>query len=175
MKDFANKRGFTLIEILISSVVIGILLLFLVPTLLNAPSKSRDTKRINDIEMWATVLEEMRLEGVAYKTSNYCMVRGGVFDTAVERSYFGEGLIPIDPLGDDFVGLQVGALNCTSGGAYNYLYNPGGGNLYSFGIYGRLENKPNANTSCSTLIAQPHVKSAVVDGSDDYCYAVFVR
>jgi len=52
-----NKKGFTLIEILVVIAIIGLLSTLAVVSLNNARSKSRDAKRVSDIKQVMTALE----------------------------------------------------------------------------------------------------------------------
>lgn len=56
MSLFSNKRGFTLIEILIAVAIIGILVSVIFATIQGARKKSRDAQRVSDITQIQTAL-----------------------------------------------------------------------------------------------------------------------
>ena len=57
-----NKKGFSLIEILIVIAIIGILAVAFLPSILSAPAKAKDTQRIQDVEKIADFLLSEFLE-----------------------------------------------------------------------------------------------------------------
>jgi type II secretion system protein G len=70
MTNKARKQsGFTLLELLIVIVIIGILALLILPNLTSAPKKARDTKRKTDIVAIEKGLEEYLLNNNSYPDS----------------------------------------------------------------------------------------------------------
>jgi type II secretion system protein G len=61
-----NKRGFTLIELLVVIAIIGVLATISVLVLNGARAKSRDAKRVSDIQVLRAALEQHWLEKAAY-------------------------------------------------------------------------------------------------------------
>ena len=91
---FRSQKAFTLVELLIVIVIIGILAVALVPRLTGGPQKARDAQRKADLQQLATALEF------------YADDQGGTYPTAAEvvcvstlalDSYFTS--VPSDPLG----------------------------------------------------------------------------
>lgn len=66
IKSLRNQGGFTLLELLIVIVIIGILALLIIPNITSAPKKARDTKRKTDITTVRKGLEEYFVNNNAY-------------------------------------------------------------------------------------------------------------
>src|ERR1039457_3658890 len=64
-----RQRGFTLLELLIVIVIIGILALLIIPNITSAPKKARDTKRKTDITTIRKALEEYFVNNNVYPTA----------------------------------------------------------------------------------------------------------
>src|SRR4051812_39818105 len=69
MKLLKKQGGFTLLELLIVIVIIGILALLIIPNITSAPKKARDTKRKTDITTVHKGLEEYFVNNNAYPTT----------------------------------------------------------------------------------------------------------
>ncbi|HEY6736536.1 MAG TPA: prepilin-type N-terminal cleavage/methylation domain-containing protein [Candidatus Saccharimonadia bacterium] len=65
-KIIKKEGGFTLLELLIVIVIIGILALLIIPTITSAPKKARDTKRKTDITTVRKGLEEYFVNNNVY-------------------------------------------------------------------------------------------------------------
>jgi general secretion pathway protein G len=63
-----KQRGFTLLELLIVIVIIGILALLIIPNITSAPKKARDTQRKTDLKAIQKGLEEYFVSNNAYPT-----------------------------------------------------------------------------------------------------------
>src|SRR5476649_35559 len=65
-----RQAGFTLLELLIVIVIIGILALLIIPNITSAPKKARDTKRKTDIVILRKGLEEYFVNNNFYPSSS---------------------------------------------------------------------------------------------------------
>ena len=65
-KVFKKQSGFTLLELLIVIVIIGILALLIIPNISSAPKKARDTQRKTDLRAAQKALEEYYVSNQAY-------------------------------------------------------------------------------------------------------------
>jgi type II secretion system protein G len=66
LKSLKKQGGFTLLELLIVIVIIGILALLIIPNITSAPKKARDTKRKTDITTVRKGLEEYFVNNNVY-------------------------------------------------------------------------------------------------------------
>jgi type II secretion system protein G len=66
IKSLKKEGGFTLLELLIVIVIIGILALLIIPNITSAPKKARDTQRKTDITAIRKGLEEYFVNNNAY-------------------------------------------------------------------------------------------------------------
>ena len=65
-KLLSKQGGFTLLELLIVIVIIGILALLIIPNITSAPKKARDTKRKTDVTTLRKGLEEYFVNNNVY-------------------------------------------------------------------------------------------------------------
>ncbi|MEO7617681.1 MAG: prepilin-type N-terminal cleavage/methylation domain-containing protein, partial [Candidatus Saccharibacteria bacterium] len=66
LKVLKKQSGFTLLELLIVIVIIGILALLIIPNISSAPKKARDTQRKTDLRAAQKALEEYYVSNQAY-------------------------------------------------------------------------------------------------------------
>jgi len=167
---FKNKKGFTLIELLIVITIIGILAVAFLPTILDAPSKGRDAKRLTNIQSIQTVLAEaMVTDATAYPTTSTCLslVTGQWAPYATSLG----GLMPLDPSSSTHsLVVKASPANLACDKEYAYVANPGTG--YSYGLYAKMENTNAGNATCADLVidASDVTPSGVKD-----CYALLVE
>lgn len=64
------QRGFTLIEVMVVVVILGILAAFAVPSIMDNPERARVTKAEHDIRTLETQLEMYRLDNHRYPTTD---------------------------------------------------------------------------------------------------------
>ncbi|HSX48546.1 MAG TPA: prepilin-type N-terminal cleavage/methylation domain-containing protein [Candidatus Nanoarchaeia archaeon] len=70
-KLLKKESGFTLIELIIVMVIIGILVLLLLPNLSSGPKRARDSQRKSDLRTVQSALEQYYADKNAYPSGNY--------------------------------------------------------------------------------------------------------
>jgi type II secretion system protein G len=120
-KNFFNhKPGFTLVEMLIVIVIIGILASALIPRLSQARERANDTARKAHIQNIATVLIAYQIDRGSYPTT-----AGPI--SAISSQLIGAGLssVPTDPDANrSFLGIGSSTTNCTASPIGQYMYTP---------------------------------------------------
>lgn len=111
-----KQKGFTLLELLIVIVIIGILIALVLPNLINGPIRARDVRRKEDLNSISSGLEQYYNDNQSYPAALTALTAGDYLKT-----------IPQDP-------------KTKSDYTYNPL--PAGGPVYtSFELQATLENK----------------------------------
>ncbi len=96
------RKGFTLIELLIVIVIIGILAVGLVPKVIDAPKKARDTVRKTDLNAIKIAVESWYSDKTTYPAT-------AEFTDAKMGSYFQGGTkIPVDPSQKSYMYKLIG-------------------------------------------------------------------
>ena len=104
-----NDRGFTLIEILVVIVIIGLLATFLVPNIIKKVDEARVTKAKSDIRSFESALDMYRLDNGNYPTTDQglqALITKPEVDP-IPRNWNGPYLkqetLPKDPWGYDYI------------------------------------------------------------------------
>lgn len=95
----AKQRGFTLIEIMIVVVIIGILASVIAPKIFDKPGQARTTKAQHDIKTIASLLGLYRLDNFDYPSTSQGL--GALTGTYLEK-------VPKDPWNRDYIYLSSG-------------------------------------------------------------------
>lgn len=112
---FGDRRGFTLIEIMVVMVILGILAGLIIPRIMGRPEEARRTKARVQIESIETALKLYRLDSGSYPTTEQGL-QALVETPAVgklpiawrEGGYLEKGKVPKDPWGNEYVYLCPG-------------------------------------------------------------------
>ncbi|AHB41833.1 hypothetical protein P148_SR1C00001G1055 [candidate division SR1 bacterium RAAC1_SR1_1] len=138
MKFLGKKRGFTLIEMLIVIVIIGVLASALIPRLGSARGKANDVARKADLQQVATAIISYQID------TNYFPTGIKSFsDTGFQANLVKGGMASI-PVGDtttNWTGLD----NVSTGGYRYYPMKKNGGANNGFMLASRAETEGGAN------------------------------
>ena len=109
-------RGFTLIELMVVIVILGILAGLIIPRIMGRPDEARQPKARIMIEGIETALKLYRLDNGFYPTTEQglrALVEASTIQPLPrnwrEGGYLEKGKVPKDPWGNDFVYLCPGA------------------------------------------------------------------
>ena len=110
--------GFTLVEILVVVIILGILAGLVVPRIVDQPEKARQTKAKMQIESLETALRLFKLDNGYYPTTEQGLealvskpTLGRIPIRWREGGYLDKGQVPKDPWGQEFVFLSPGVHN----------------------------------------------------------------
>ena len=108
-----RQRGFTLIEIMVVVVILGILAAMVAPKILSRPDQAKVTVARSDIETISQALELYRLDNGIYPSLDQGL--GALVERPTiapePRNWNPDGYLkktPVDPWGNDYVYLQPG-------------------------------------------------------------------
>ncbi len=144
------RKGFTLIELLIVIVIIGILAVGLVPKVIDAPKRARDTVRKKDLDSLRTALTAYASDYNAFPDSNSPCLNPASAAYIALGSYFSGNKIPQDPVSTKTNG------DCGSQGAYIYKSfksPPASPNINCYIIGAELETGKGGNSSATPSAA----------------------
>ncbi len=107
------QRGFTLIEVMVVVVILGILAMLIVPKIMDRPDEARVVAARNDIRAIVSALKLYRLDNVNYPTTDqglYALVQKPETGTIPARWRSGGYLehLPKDPWGNEYQYLNPG-------------------------------------------------------------------
>ncbi len=110
-KVLKKAQGFTLIELLVVIVIIGILAATIVPKIMGAPAKARDTGRIAQLNTVALALGMYYNDNGQYPATTGCLdpaaTSGTAFDL-ISGGYLGQSDFPVDTTTSNVVGSCTG-------------------------------------------------------------------
>ncbi len=110
-----NTHGFTLIEIMVVMVILGILAGLIVPRIMDRPEEARRTKATIQIQAIEQALKLYKLDNGQYPTTEQGLTAlveapsvGRLAKKWREGGYLDKGKVPLDPWGNDFVYIAPG-------------------------------------------------------------------
>ncbi len=111
-----TEKGFTLIELMVVIVILGILAGLIVPRIMGRPDEARQAKARIQIESLETALKLYKLDNGSYPTTEQglqALVEPPDVGEPTERwregGYLEKGKIPRDPWSNDYIYLSPGA------------------------------------------------------------------
>ena len=115
LKDRLNDRGFTLIELMVVIVILGILAGLIIPRIMGRPEEARRMKARIQIESIETALKLYKLDNGVYPSTEQGLEAlieaptvGQLPKAWRERGYLEKGKVPNDPWGNDYVYISPG-------------------------------------------------------------------
>ena len=111
----SEPRGFTLIELMVVIVILGILALYVAPKIMGRPDEAKQVKARMDIVSLETALKLYRLDNGFYPSTEQglsALVQvpqsGQIPKKWKEGGYLEKNQVPKDPWGNEFVYLSPG-------------------------------------------------------------------
>ena len=110
-----DNRGFTLIELMVVIIILGILAMYVAPKIMSRPGEARQVKARLDIQNLENALKLYKLDNGIYPTTEQGLLAlveqpetGTVPKKWKSGGYLEKGKVPKDPWGNDFVYLSPG-------------------------------------------------------------------
>ena len=110
-----HQRGFTLIELMVVIVILGILAGLIVPRIMGRPEQAKQLKARMQIESISTALKLYKLDNGAYPTTEQGLgalieqpATGDAPKNWRQGGYLEKGRVPKDPWGNEFIYLSPG-------------------------------------------------------------------
>ncbi len=110
-----DDRGFTLIELMVVIIILGILAMYVAPKIMSRPGEARQVKARLDIQNLESALKLYKLDNGVYPTTEQglqALVEPPETGTIPKKwkpgGYLEKGRVPKDPWGNDFVYLSPG-------------------------------------------------------------------
>jgi len=111
-----NQAGFTLIELMVVIVILGVLAGLIIPRVMGSPDEARQTKAKIQIESLESALKLYRLDNGNYSTTEQGLkalvehpTAGNLPKNWRKGGYLEKGKVPKDPWGNDFIYISPGS------------------------------------------------------------------
>ena len=113
---FVNQRGFTLIELMVVIVILGVLAGLIIPRIMGRPEEARRMKARIQIESIETALKLYKLDNGSYPSTEQGLEAlveapsvGQLPKAWRDGGYLEKGRVPKDPWENEFIYLSPGA------------------------------------------------------------------
>jgi general secretion pathway protein G len=110
-----DSRGFTLIELMVVIIILGILAMWVAPKIMSRPEQAKQVKARLDIQNLETALKLYKLDNGIYPSTEQGLQAlveqpetGNVPKKWKSGGYLEKGKVPKDPWGNDFIYLSPG-------------------------------------------------------------------
>jgi general secretion pathway protein G len=110
-----GNRGFTLIELMVVIIILGILAMYIGPKIMGRPEEAKQVKARVDIAALETALRLYKLDSGIYPSTEQGLQAlvekpetGNIPRKWKEGGYLEKGKVPKDPWGNEFVYLSPG-------------------------------------------------------------------
>lgn len=157
-----TRKGFTLIELMVVIVIIAILATFIVPQVMGAPARARDTARdsaLNTIKNHMLSYSQDHNSLPGEEGATYCLTKDYDGDDEVLGElveYFENKEFQSDPLN----GVSIGE-DCQNGYVYKKLPESEGGHPTKYVSIAVAEIESNAMASCSDLLDATSIEAVI--------------
>jgi general secretion pathway protein G len=115
LQKLIDNEGFTLIEIMVVIVILGILAMFIAPQIMGRPDEAKQVRAKMDIAALETALKLYKLDVGSYPTTDQglqALVVAPGTDNAAKKwkkgGYLEKPIVPKDPWGYDYIYLSPG-------------------------------------------------------------------
>jgi general secretion pathway protein G len=110
-----DNRGFTLIELMVVIIILGVLAMWVAPKIMGRPGEARQVKALLDIQNLETALKLYKLDTGMYPTTDQGLQAlvekpetGNVPKKWKDGGYLEKSRVPKDPWGNEFIYLSPG-------------------------------------------------------------------
>ena len=110
-----DNQGFTLIELMVVIIILGILAMYVAPKIMGRPGEARQVKALLDIQNLETALKLYKLDTGMYPTTEQSLQAlvekpetGNVPKKWKDGGYLEKSRVPKDPWGNEFIYLSPG-------------------------------------------------------------------
>lgn len=124
-----RNKGFTLIEVMVVMVILGILAAIIVPKIMNRPDQAREVAARNDIHSIMSALKLYRLDNGQYPTTSQglkALVQKPQTDPIPPDWHRYLSQVPKDPWGNNYLYLSPGVHGRVDVWSYGADGKPGG-------------------------------------------------